>query len=703
MATKAKKLTEAQLRAQLAKGVVDPLFRKAWKPPASSAIPGVVLENRRKRAQSRILEALVSRGSVVVPREIVKETAGLVGMWESVLFDDAFSGVEKYEIERAKERELALAMESQDPLQVRDVVEKEYRRKVIEQYGRIELRGLGTSHRILLEMDRVFVPLHLELRPKEGADWTEMLGRRVSIVDALEASKRLLITGGAGSGKSTLVGWLATGAAGQRDLPLVVPVRSQTAGGVTFESIGKTVGLPAAHVREACRDGRAVLFIDGLDEAAPGSLTDVRASMEKMAANCPQLRIVATTRPGASGSLAGFVDYSLPDLTSGEVEEFVDKWCLAAEESAPRNGSPREESRLAAVDLKKRIQRTPAVQRLAVSPLMITILCVVHRFLGKSIPEHRVTLYDKCTDVLLYEWDRAKFPEGSTVGKLDAPAKRTLLMGLARKMHDASQAELAESQVVLHFKAVLPSLGAAGIDAKAMLAEIRDRSGLLVEKRPGFFGFSHLTFQEYLTALAYGKAWKALPGKYKDPWWHEVIALAAGVPGVDAGALIRVLLGNKDQLGLVLAARCLETATVVPMAVREKVEHRLRELLPPRNENAVEQLARMGVTAAPLLMECLQGKLNEQEMLHTMDALGSSGYGPAIPMMIGLLKSKSWRIAAKAAVILAIYSMSNESAARALESFFKQDARQVLAPELLDMIKALVQVSQRRERVPRVG
>ncbi|MBL0159937.1 MAG: hypothetical protein IPP47_23035 [Bryobacterales bacterium] len=57
-----------------------------------------------------------------------------------------------------------------DAVRVRTVIENEYRRKVVEQYGRIELRGLGTSHRILLEMDRVFVPLHLEAQPKEDND-----------------------------------------------------------------------------------------------------------------------------------------------------------------------------------------------------------------------------------------------------------------------------------------------------------------------------------------------------------------------------------------------------------------------------------------------------------------------------------------------------------------------------------------------------
>jgi hypothetical protein len=58
---------------------------------------------------------------------------------------------------------------------------------------------------------------------------------------------------------------------------------------------------------------------------------------------------------------------------------------------------------------------------------LVTILCVVHRFLGHRIPEHRVTLYEKCADALLYEWDRSKFGYAALVGELDALAKRKLL------------------------------------------------------------------------------------------------------------------------------------------------------------------------------------------------------------------------------------------------------------------------------------
>lgn len=43
---------------------------------------------------------------------------------------------------------------------------------------------------------------------------------------------------------------------------------------------------------------------------------------------------------------------------------------------------------------------------------------------------------------------------------------------------------------------------AAADDAPKVLAEIRDRSGVLVERRRDVYGFSHLMFQEYFAAHA---------------------------------------------------------------------------------------------------------------------------------------------------------------------------------------------------------
>lgn len=273
----------------------------------------------------------------------------------------------------------------------------------------------------------------------------------------------------------------------------------------------------------------------------------------------------------------------LADFTPDDVDTFIDKWCLAAEESIRKDSSEAaNEAAKAASDLQARLARTPAVMRIATNPLLASILCIVHRFQGRSVPEHRVTLYEKCTDALLYEWDRAKFPENSSIGELDAPAKRILLAGLAAKFHEEKLAEMPVSEVQMHFARCLPDLKRPAKDAISILTEIRDRSGILMEKRPGFYGFAHLSFQEYLTALEYVRKGRTreLAAHCNDRWWHEPTALVIGTPGRHVEPLMQALLNQPGVEAGLLVGLCLVTATELASSTRRLCSERLKALMP---------------------------------------------------------------------------------------------------------------------------
>jgi predicted NACHT family NTPase len=196
-------------------------------------------------------------------------------------------------------------------------------------------------------------------------------------------------------------------------------------------------------VSAALSQERAVLLVDGLDEAPEDLRKQLLAALVRFTEEHPNTPVIVTSRPAGShgeieSCLPGFQGFRPADLTDSEVDQFIDGWRLAAERSAqPNSSEARKQAIAAAADLKSRIARSRPVQRIAVNPLLSTILCVVHRFLGRTIPEHSVTLYQKCTEALFYEWDRAKFPKDAAVGNLDANQKRVLLGGIACAFHEA--------------------------------------------------------------------------------------------------------------------------------------------------------------------------------------------------------------------------------------------------------------------------
>jgi hypothetical protein len=245
-----------------------------------------------------------------------------------------------------------------------------------------------------------------------------------------------------------------------------------------------------------------------------------------------------------------------------------------------------------------------------------------------------VTLYEKCTDALLYEWDRAKFPKDAAVGNLDANQKRALLRGVAAALHEKHEAQMPESDVVRHFAELLPEMGQPQKDALRIVREIRDRSGLLVERRPGIFGFSHLTFQEYLTALEYAPRSEELLGRLDDPWWHEVIALSTGIPGSDPTRIINAFLSKNSVKATIMAAKCMETAISVPLDLRQTVEWDLERMLPGAL-HARLGLPEIGLTMAPILARSLSS-FDARELGYAIDFFEDFVYEPVISDLLEL-------------------------------------------------------------------
>jgi predicted NACHT family NTPase len=500
----------------------------------SDHVPAAVLENRWRRAQTRVQDALASRGSDKVPPELAREVRQLVRRWDRQSFADGFQEMEEFEIRCARKHDLIMAQASGNRKEILKALAADYRRRVIDQFGRIELRGVQTSERVYFELDKVFVPLYLaetashladlhrediEDIPERAVEAITQRIARVPVLNVLRRHRHLLIVGPPGSGKTTLVAYLATRAVEGRlfeennthpdVLPFVLTVRTFTSNKITTEAIAELTDCDEQLVQHALETDRAMLFVDGIDEAPRDMAPQLLQSLVQFCKTYPKASIVVTSRPSGvarnhSQALPDFASAELHAMARNEVDSFIDKWCLAAELSVSNDSQTAERrAQEAAIDLKQRLEHSRPIQRLIETPLLATILCVVHRFLGHHIPEHRVTLYEKCTDALLYEWDRSKFGHAALVGDLDALAKRKLLSSLARKMHDRKQAEVPEVEVLGHFKQALPDLGQKASGATQIVEEIRDRSGVLVERGPGFFAFSHMVFQEYLTALTF--------------------------------------------------------------------------------------------------------------------------------------------------------------------------------------------------------
>lgn len=505
-----------------------------------------------------------------------------------------------------------------------------YIKHLIEEHWGLNIKGLRTRAPFAIDLERVYVSLRTKL-PEMAIEVVEEQELPLGIGEAMERHKRLVILGDAGTGKTTLQAYLTLTYARKlsRDrlgleedlLPILVPLRQlrkvltkpgdeekkldtlPTYLTAYYEELG--LQPPPDFFEKEMQSGRCLVLLDGLDEVADET---ERSLMSEWVDNQVTIysgnRYVVTSRPSGyeKASLTnGFSTLHLCDFTERDISQFANNWCLAIEIVAQGEDTEtaRRKANDAAKDLVQAISKNEDIHRLAVNPLMLSIIALVHRYRA-HLPERRVDLYGECVDVLLGHWDRAK----GLVGRLPAGKKRAILQPIALALHKSERREIERKELEEIIGSLLPTVGGGQEDAAVFLDEVQDRSGLLVGKGINLYSFSHLTFQEYLAArelVENEKERGVLLEKAGEEWWQEVTLLYAGMR--DATPIIDELLkGTDDPLHsrLLLAGRCVAEAVRVDPRARDRVISELETLFETSKN---EFFLRSGRTLAEIARE----------------------------------------------------------------------------------------------------
>ena len=325
-----------------------------------------------------------------------------------------------------------------------------------------------------------------------------------------------------------------------------------------FYQRGRSFDLPGDDLRQRVAAGGCFLLLDGLDEV-PGVLRPrVAAIVDELVASGRGNRHLVTCRTRAYKELTrlGTVPgYPLAPFDSDQVAAFVKGWSQALYSVRGQTGEGGAGSRRVAQEEAERYEKQLLgairahgdVGRLTESPLMLTMLAVVH-WNQTKLPERRNELYEEAVKYLLESREEhSRFP---------AALRREALQALALAMfldEEGVQRSLGLSEAA---GAVAPVLEVDAEEARRFLDKESVHSGLLVSRTDGEVEFWHLTFQEYLAALELRTDgyWDVLSTAERlyDDRWSEVVLLLAGclrrLDGVRAGKKLveRILATGTD-------------------------------------------------------------------------------------------------------------------------------------------------------------
>lgn len=551
----------------------------------------------------------------------------------------------------------------------RDKLLADYLAHVIGETKDLPLRGihLPNGEQLHVQLERVFVSL--KARPTRAGDLEDpgrgkrRLGRlgdekdetaALTMEATLKRHRHLVILGSPGSGKTTLSQFVAlcyahdradSGSTWVRDrlqlteqsaVPLLfflrdfgkylqdhAPVNDGTEGAgrlleFLHERLQKnTLPLPKGFFEDDLRSGRAVVVFDGMDEVGDFALRRRVARMiENFASVYSRCRIVVTSRIVGYDEAridGDFATMTIDTFSDDDVRQFLQQWhghvaeldCGGPGERAQRLAKENTDRLLSEIDTHDRLRD------LAVNPLILTIIALVHRE-DVKLPERRVELYARVIELMLGRRDERREIKSEAVFDsltFGLEERQEVFQAIALDMHAKAAKEIdrgdLQDLLTADFRQRIDNRAAAKRAVERFLSTVLERTGLLVDAGNKSFSFAHLSFQEYLAAQGLADSDDYLAetlSHLTDPFWRETILLEFGCLSKSRrNRLLKAMCDapvppeqGQPLHNLVLAADCLhdagleKTDVAVLTDLRQRLQAARDEPLPEVDESRLE-------------------------------------------------------------------------------------------------------------------
>jgi DNA replication protein DnaC len=486
---------------------------------------------------------------------------------------------------------------------------KHYKEHLERKFRYMDFTGLNAILQKPLLLEDIYIKLRViesmkfeRLKYYPGHDfittWEEHVQDFVTFFKGLHKQDRakyptvqMLILGKPGSGKTTLMKWFALqclknkGKFFSQFIPVFISLkdlgadpdrtfRAKNIANLTIELYQKENISMESFLEGQFKANRLLFLLDGLDEIGDENVRrEVINWIQKQYMG--QNTLVVTSRFSGLKESEGLKFreempvFSLRDFDMADIEAFLQNWYRNVEIAVAGETYIQEaikEGEKKYKDLIDIIRGSKNLQELAVNPLLLTIIAIVHRTRA-ILPRDRHKLYEECLKVMIELWNLAN-------RKLDVSFSfdnsMAHLSKIAVQLMKTNRKEMDKKEIV----SCLPGT-IEGKPRDFFLEEMVLKAGLLYESE-GKYGFLHLTFQEYLAAwyFANRKGQNEILQYHDKDYWRETFKLFVNIGSAEIffDEIIEQLLKKKYWQQIRFWGDCLRE--VVVEETRDTIELR---------------------------------------------------------------------------------------------------------------------------------